>query len=101
MFETINEDPFDKESRTHLNPTNGKVIIDDEKKVVKSVIKNLSLKEQDVVRLYYYEDLTQREIGQQMGVSEARICQIHKEAKSKLRKSKELQKEFTSDYYDE
>jgi len=40
---------------------------------------------QKVLHLYYYEELTLKEIGAVLEVSESRICQIHKEATKKLR----------------
>jgi RNA polymerase sigma factor for flagellar operon FliA len=39
-----------------------------------------------VVSLYYYEELTLREIGVVMGVSESRVSQILSKSLSKLRK---------------
>jgi RNA polymerase sigma factor (sigma-70 family) len=40
------------------------------------VIDALSEKERLVISLYYYEELTQKEIAQILGVTEARVCQI-------------------------
>ena len=42
-------------------------------------------REQEVLRLYYYENLTLAQIGQIMGVTESRISQIHSGAVKKLR----------------
>ena len=33
-----------------------------------------------MVTLYYYEDLTPAEIGQVLGVTESRVCQMHTKA---------------------
>jgi len=41
---------------------------------------------QKVLNLYYYEELTLKEIGMVLEVSESRICQIHSAAMKKLRK---------------
>ena len=41
------------------------------------VIKTLTEKEQIVVSLYYYEELTLKEIGEILSLTESRICQIH------------------------
>nr|WP_284291006.1 sigma factor-like helix-turn-helix DNA-binding protein [Angustibacter aerolatus] len=38
-----------------------------------------------VVTLYYYEGLTLAEIGQVLGVTESRICQMHTKAVLRLR----------------
>jgi RNA polymerase sigma factor for flagellar operon FliA len=40
---------------------------------------------QEVVRLYYVEQKRQREIGEMLGVSESRVCQILREAVCRLR----------------
>jgi RNA polymerase sigma factor for flagellar operon FliA len=40
-------------------------------------IKLLSQKEQMVVSLYYYDELTLKEIGEVLSLTESRICQIH------------------------
>jgi RNA polymerase sigma factor for flagellar operon FliA len=48
-------------------------------------IKSLSEKEQLVLSLYYYEGLTLREIGEVIGLTESRICQIHTQAITTLR----------------
>ena len=47
------------------------------KGILASSIDSLPEKEKLVVVLYYYENLTLREIGQVLNVSESRICQIH------------------------
>jgi len=38
-----------------------------------------------VLTLYYYEGLTLAEIGQVLGVTESRVCQIHTKAILQLR----------------
>jgi len=48
-------------------------------------IQKLPEKERLVISLYYYENLNLKEIGNVMGVSESRVCQIHSSAVSKLR----------------
>lgn len=55
------------------------------KKEVARAIAMLSSKEQAVVSLYYYEELTLKEIGRVMDLTESRICQIHSGALIKLR----------------
>ena len=37
-------------------------------------------KEQLVLVLYYYEELTMREIGEVLGITESRVSQIHSKA---------------------
>lgn len=48
-------------------------------------LKELSEREQILLNLYYKEELTMREIGQVMEISEGRVCQIHAKALHKLR----------------
>lgn len=43
-------------------------------------IKKLPEREQTVLALYYYEELTLNEIGEVLGVSESRACQLHARA---------------------
>ncbi len=45
--------------------------------VLAQTIKLLSKKEQLVVSLYYYDELTLKEIGEVLSLTESRICQIH------------------------
>jgi RNA polymerase sigma factor for flagellar operon FliA len=47
------------------------------KAVLAKIIATLTEREQLVVSLYYYEELTLREIGEVMTLTESRICQIH------------------------
>lgn len=48
-------------------------------------IEGLDRQEQQVLSLYYYEELTMKEVGQVLGVGESRISQIHSAAMVKLR----------------
>jgi len=48
-------------------------------------IDDLPEKEKLVIVLYYYENLTLREIGEILDVSESRVCQIHTKVVSRLR----------------
>lgn len=47
-------------------------------------IGSLSEREQIVLSLYYDKDMTMKEIGEVLGVSESRVCQIHAEAAVRL-----------------
>ena len=48
-------------------------------------IENLPEREKTVMGLYYEEELNFREIGEALGVSESRICQLHSQAIARLR----------------
>ena len=49
--------------------------------------KLLNRKEQIVVSLYYFEELSMKEIAKVLGLTESRVCQIHGKVIEKLRKS--------------
>ncbi|MDX9786423.1 MAG: FliA/WhiG family RNA polymerase sigma factor [Desulfobacterales bacterium] len=55
------------------------------RQVVARAIATLSEKEQMVISLYYYEELTLKEIGQVLDLTESRICQIHTQTLIKLK----------------
>jgi RNA polymerase sigma factor for flagellar operon FliA len=55
------------------------------KKDLQKVIEDLSEKEQLVISLFYYEDLTLTEIGKVLNLSTSRISQIHSKALFRLR----------------
>ncbi|MBI4574761.1 MAG: FliA/WhiG family RNA polymerase sigma factor [Planctomycetes bacterium] len=47
------------------------------KEIMELVVKGLSRKERLIVLLYYFEELTMREIGLTLDLSESRVCQLH------------------------
>lgn len=49
-------------------------------------VRALPQRERDVIRRYYGASLTLREIGHELGVSEARVCQLHARAIAQLRR---------------
>ena len=53
--------------------------------LVAQAIANLPEKEKLVVSLYYYDELTMREIGEVLGYTESRISQMHTKAVLRLR----------------
>jgi RNA polymerase sigma factor for flagellar operon FliA len=61
------------------------------KEILKEAIMNLPEKEKLVVALYHYEELTLKEIGVVLDITESRVSQIHSKAILKLR-SKLLQR---------
>jgi len=54
--------------------------------IIKKVLKDMSEKEQLVIQLYYFEELSLKEISEVLEVSESRISQIHSSAIRKIRK---------------
>ncbi|MCA8959696.1 MAG: FliA/WhiG family RNA polymerase sigma factor [Planctomycetes bacterium] len=55
------------------------------REVTEFITKFLSRKERLIVLLYYFEDLTMREIGATLGLSESRVCQLHSRIVLRLR----------------
>jgi RNA polymerase sigma factor for flagellar operon FliA len=86
-----NDDENDKvtivdsiESPNSMNPD---TIVEKEeiKRVIVEAINELPEKEKKVLVLYYYEDLTLKEIGKVLDVTESRISQLHTKAIMRLR----------------
>ncbi len=55
------------------------------KEMLAQAIGELSEKEQQVLSLYYYEEITMKEIGAVLGIGESRVSQIHSLAIVRLR----------------
>jgi RNA polymerase sigma factor for flagellar operon FliA len=72
------------ESPASLNPDT--IVERDEiRQIILDVIINLPEKEKKVLILYYYEDLTLKEIGKVLDVTESRVSQLHTKAILRLR----------------
>ena len=56
---------------------------------VRAAIATLPVREQKVISLYYYQEATMKEIGQQIGVNESRVSQLHARAVRRLREALE------------
>jgi len=60
------------------------------KRILATAIETLPKKERLVISLYYFDELTMKEIGKVLGVNESRVSQLHTKAmlrlRSKLRK---------------
>jgi RNA polymerase sigma factor for flagellar operon FliA len=59
--------------------------VEEMKQILAGAINRLGEREKIVLSLYYYESLTLAEIGQVLGVTESRVCQIHTKAVLQLR----------------
>lgn len=55
------------------------------KTALRAALAELPKREREVLALYYYEGLLLREIGELLGVSESRVCQLHARAIYSLR----------------
>jgi RNA polymerase sigma factor for flagellar operon FliA len=56
---------------------------------VRAAIATLPPREQKVIGLYYYKEATMKEIGQEIGVNESRVSQLHARAIRRLREALE------------
>lgn len=57
----------------------------DLRRTLVQAIEDLPEREQLVMSLYYEEELNLREIGEVLGVTESRVCQLHSQAVARLR----------------
>ena len=55
------------------------------KNVLLQTLEHLTENEKKVITLYYYEDLTLKEISHILEVSESRVSQLHTKALQKMR----------------
>lgn len=67
----------------------------EQREVLGRIIDALPRRERQVVALYYYEELTMREVGEVLGVTESRVSQLHASAilriRSALRRRREAE----------
>jgi RNA polymerase sigma factor for flagellar operon FliA len=59
--------------------------VEEMKRTLANTINGLGEREKIVLTLYYYEGLTLAEIGEVLGVTESRVCQIHTKAVLQMR----------------
>ena len=52
---------------------------------VREVLETLPVREQKIIRLYYFEEATMKQIGRAIGVNESRVSQLHARAIARLR----------------
>jgi RNA polymerase sigma factor FliA len=76
LVDTLADKGFDPISGVESQETRG---------LLAAAINELSEREKIVVTLYYFEGLTLAEIGEILGVTESRVCQIHTKAVGVLR----------------
>ena len=57
----------------------------DVKKELQAALKRLPERERMIMVLYYHENMTLKEIGETINVSESRVCQLHAQAIMKLK----------------
>ncbi len=55
--------------------------------IIKTVLSSYKEREQLIIQLYYFEELTLKEISEVLNITESRISQIHKSVIQKIRES--------------
>ena len=77
---------MDAKNNSHFIQPEEKVQENELKQVLKDTLKLLTEKERRVIELYYYEELTLKEISKVLEVSESRVSQLHTKALLKMKK---------------
>ena len=68
-----NESPFESVQKQEM------------REILTEVIEQLPEREQLILSLYYYEELTMKEIGRILGVNESRVSQLHTRTMLRMR----------------
>lgn len=71
--------------RTQEVSAEARLALDEARRRVAEAVETLGERQRLVLSLYYVEELKLREIGEILGVSESRVCQIHTSALRQLR----------------
>ena len=85
FLEQGSEPVMDARQNSHFIQPEDLVQENELKKVLQDALELLTEKEKKVILLYYYEDLTLKEISQILEVSESRVSQLHTKALQKMR----------------
>ena len=86
-FEENGPEPvFDTNNRSRFSQPEEVVAESELKDMLVAALDLLTEKERRVIELYYYEDMTLKEISKVLEVSESRISQLHTKALLKMRK---------------
>ena len=86
FVEQGSEPVMDATCNSHFVQPEDSVAEEELKKVLMESLGGLTEKERKVILLYYYEDLTLKEISNILEVSESRVSQLHTKALQKMRK---------------
>ena len=86
-FEETGPEPvMDATHNSHFAQPEDVVAESELKEMLLSALELLTEKERRVIELYYYEDMTLKEISQILEVSESRVSQLHTKGLMKMRK---------------
>lgn len=86
FIEQGGEPVMDARNNAHFVQPEDSVQQEELKKVLSETMELLTEKERKVILLYYYEELTLKEISSILEVSESRVSQLHTKALLKMRK---------------
>jgi len=86
FLEQGGEPVMDAKTNSHFIQPEDSIQEEELKKVLKESMDLLTEKEKKVILLYYYEDLTLKEISNILEVSESRVSQLHTKALTKMRR---------------
>jgi RNA polymerase sigma factor for flagellar operon FliA len=88
-FEDFREEQGEDYLERHFGDSDSdpieKLLDKDMRDVLVRAIEDLPEREKTVMGLYYEQELNLREIGEVLGVSESRVCQLHSQAVARLR----------------
>lgn len=85
-IEQGSEIPMDTTGNSHFEQPEKVIEYNELKQILSDSLEILTEKEKKVILLYYYEDLTLKEISRILEVSESRVSQLHTKALQKLKK---------------
>lgn len=83
-------DDDDDNEMSHLDSLTDNRVLDPLEEIERNEIKNLAIKglsdkEKAILIMYYYDNLSLKEIGAVLNISESRVCQIHQQTLDLLR----------------
>ena len=84
--ETGTEPAMDTTNNSHFAQPEEVIAKDELKKTLTEALECLTEKERKVIELYYYEEMTLKEISKILDVSESRVSQLHTKSLIKMKK---------------
>ena len=85
FVEAGNEPVMEAEHNSHFIQPEDNIAKQELSEKLKEALEKLTEKEKQVILLYYYEDMTLKEISAALEVSESRVSQLHTKALNKMR----------------
>ncbi|MBQ9633175.1 MAG: sigma-70 family RNA polymerase sigma factor, partial [Lachnospiraceae bacterium] len=76
---------MDSRRNSHFAQPEEIIAKDELKKMLGEALALLTEKENKVILMYYYEDMTLKEISKVLAVSESRVSQLHTKALAKMK----------------